>query len=105
MTIGLIAAIAAAIFFWRRPRSIIDPATALYQQACAHFAKLGWPRDTGEAPRDYLTRIAQFKPNELDAMTAMTELFEQSRFADEHASASQLAAMQAQLTRIQGKSK
>ncbi len=103
LTISVIAAIAAAIFFWRRPRRTIDPATALYQQACAHFAKLGWPRETAEAPRDYLLRITQLAPANAAAFAVLTQTFEQSRFADDQANETQLLAMRTQLQIIVGK--
>jgi transglutaminase-like putative cysteine protease len=78
---GLVIALAA--FFailtgwlaWRyRPR-LKDPVTQTYSQLCLRLARKELPRGANEGPSDYLTRVAQARPELASALTEIRALY------------------------------
>lgn len=83
---GILLLVALHLYWQRRPQPQ-DPAINAYRRFTDKLARRKFPRQAGEAPGDYIQRLAESdlveqKPELLDQAQAITALFEQIYYQD-----------------------
>ncbi|BFM15381.1 protein-glutamine gamma-glutamyltransferase TgpA [Maricurvus nonylphenolicus] len=83
---GILLLVALHLYWQRRPQPQ-DPAINAYRRFTDKLARRQFPRQLGEAPRDYIQRLGESdlvaqKPELLEQAQAITALFEQIYYQD-----------------------
>lgn len=70
---------------WGQRRRYRYPADRYYQRYCSKLARLGFSRQSGEAPRDFAQRVIRLRPDLSKPINSITELYEWASYAGNQA--------------------
>ena len=65
----------AGMILWRLRTAPRDPVQKAYKKFCEKLAKQGLPRRPAEGPQDYALRMAQAKPQQVEPIRSISELY------------------------------
>ena len=71
------------MLYLSREKSTRDELDRLFLRYCSRLEKVGLPRKAGEGARDFAQRISECAPGLADSVERITQLYEQSRYAEE----------------------
>lgn len=80
-----------------RTNAQYDELDRLFVRFCKRMAKAGVPRNTGEAPRDYLLRVIDAFPEHREAAQRITDYYEKGRYRGDSQDARQMNLLLQQL--------
>jgi protein-glutamine gamma-glutamyltransferase len=82
---ALILGVIVLFLLWGQRRRYRYPADRYYQLYCNKLARLGFSRQSGEAPRDFAQRVIHLRPDLSKPINSITELYEWASYAGNQA--------------------
>lgn len=82
---ALILGVIVLFLLWGQRRRYRYPADRYYQRYCNKLARLGFSRQSGEAPRDFAQRVIHLRPDLSKPINSITELYEWASYAGNQA--------------------
>lgn len=82
---ALILGATMLFLLWGQRRRYRYPADRYYQRYCNKLARLGFSRQSGEAPRDFAQRVIRLRPDLSKPINSITELYEWASYAGNQA--------------------
>ncbi len=77
-------AIVALVILHRRSRHLLRPVDREYLRYCDHLGRQGLPRNVGEGPYAYFSRVSEVRPELADSMKAVTDAYLQMNYIEDN---------------------
>jgi transglutaminase-like putative cysteine protease len=98
--LGLMVAFVAFTVFRQPAYPKATPATRLYRKFCDHMASQGFPRKTGETPRNYLERMLIENPQWAGQLQEITDAYTELAFINPEAGPERLKRLELKIRKF-----